>query len=79
MNDALRAALRSTIESTVGVLVLAGIFDWTPELVAGVMLVVTNALTLLQLFWKTGQGNPPPPPELTIGEPAPKVRRSRGR
>jgi uncharacterized membrane protein YphA (DoxX/SURF4 family) len=58
MNDALRTALRSTIESIIALVVILGLFNLTTEQVGAIMLVVTNFLTLSMFFWKTGQSIP---------------------
>lgn len=55
MNDALRTALRSAVESVIALVVILGLFDLSGEQVGAIMLVVTNFLTLTMFFWKSGQ------------------------
>ena len=55
MDDRLRAAIIALIQSTFPVLVLLGIVQLTEVQVAGIMLVLSNALTVFMLIFKKGQ------------------------
>lgn len=55
MDDRLRAAIIAFIQSTFPVLVLLGIVQLTEVQVAGIILVLSNALTVFMLVFKKGQ------------------------
>ena len=59
MNDKLRAAIIAVLQSTIPLLQSFGVVDLSGDQVAQIMLAVNNGLTLLMLFWKTGQGVDP--------------------
>ena len=44
--DGIAAAVIATVNSVFPFLVLVGVLDWTPDTIAGAMLVVTNVVTL---------------------------------
>ena len=56
MNDNVRAAIVGFLQSMFPVLVLFDVVQVTEVQVAAVMLAVNNGLTVVMLFWKTGQG-----------------------
>lgn len=56
MNDNLRAAIVAFLQSMFPLFVLFDLAQFTDVQVAAVMLAVNNGLTLVMLFWKTGQG-----------------------
>lgn len=59
MNDKVRAAMAAVIQSTIPLLQSFGVVDLSGDQVAQIMLFVNNGLTLVLLFWKTGQGVDP--------------------
>lgn len=68
MNDATRAAIMATATSLLNMLVLIEVVHLTEIQLGGINLFIGNAVILIALFWKTGQGAPPPPADLVIGE-----------
>jgi hypothetical protein len=63
MNDQVRAAIIATAQSVFPLVVAFGIADLSEEQIGITMLFITNAITLIALFWKRGQehesANPP--------------------
>ena len=59
MNDNLRAAIVAFLQSTFPLFVLFDLAEFSDVQVAAVMLAVNNGLTLVMLFWKSGQGVDP--------------------
>ncbi len=55
MNDYVRASIRSFVESVIALVVIMEIFELGPVEIGALMLVVNNALTLIQLGFKQGQ------------------------
>jgi len=55
VNDQLRTAIIALAQSTFPVLVLLGVVDLSEVQIGGIMLVITNAITVLALIFKQGQ------------------------
>ena len=55
MTDIWRAAIIALVNSTIPVLQIFGIANFTAEQIATIMLFVNNLLTFGFLFWKQGQ------------------------
>lgn len=54
-NDGFRTALISFLQSIFPVIVLSGVAAMSDQLIGAIMLLITNGITLLMLFWKSGQ------------------------
>lgn len=60
MNDAIRAAIISFINSVFPVLNLLGLVSFTSDEISTIMLLINNGLTLAMLTFKRGQEEGPP-------------------
>lgn len=59
MNDNIRAAIIALAQSLFPVLVLLNVIDLDETQIAAIMLFITNAITLVALFFKGGQQQGP--------------------
>jgi hypothetical protein len=59
MNDKLRFALTTTIASVFPLLELSGVVSLSGDQVAAIMAFIGNALGVVMLVWKAGQGVDP--------------------
>jgi hypothetical protein len=76
MNDATRFALMAFATSLLNVLVGIHLITLDGDQLGQINTFLGNAILILALFWKKGQGSAPPPSDLVVGEdPAQKAVR----
>lgn len=68
MNDAVRAAIMATATSLLNMLVLVDAVHLDEVQLGGINLFIGNAVILIALFFKSGQGSAPPPASMVVGE-----------
>ena len=61
LNDNVRAAFIAFVQSLLPLLVLLGLVELTDTQISGIMLAVTNGMTLAALLFKQGQSSQPTP------------------
>lgn len=72
MNDVTRAAIMAFVSNVVKVAVLLGGFDLDGAEQLLIIGTVDTGITAVFLFWKAGQGAPPPSTSQVIGEDPPQ-------
>lgn len=68
MNDLVRAAVLGFVQSFLNMLVLLKVVELDADQLGGINLFVGNAMVVIFLFWKTGQGKAPLPTGMVVGE-----------
>lgn len=68
MNDVTRAALMAVASSLLNVLVAVDIVHLDGSQLGQINVFIGNAVLLIALVWKTGEGKAPLPSKMTVGE-----------
>lgn len=74
MNDVTRAAIMALATSLLNVLVAVDIVHLDGDQLGQINVFIGNAVLLIALVWKTGQGKAPLPTGMVVGEDAAQTK-----
>lgn len=73
MNDVTRAAIMALATSALNMLVAIDLLHLDGDQLGQINLFIGNAVLVIALFWKKGQGSAPPPTDMVLGEDKPQA------
>lgn len=73
MNDVTRAAIMALATSLLNVLVAVDVLHLDGDQLGQINLFIGNAVLVIALLWKKGQGSAPLPSSMVVGEDPPQA------